>query len=38
MRLEGDGRTDPSHFDPELLDVFRANSDAFREIFDTLAD
>ena len=38
IMLEGDGRTDPSHFDPELLDFFRANSDAFREIFDRLAD
>ncbi len=38
IMLEGDGRTDPSHFDPELLDIFRARTDAFREIFDTLAD
>lgn len=38
IMLEGDGRTDPSHFDPELLDVFRAQSDGFREIFDRLAD
>ncbi len=38
IMLEGDGRTDPSHFDPELLDIFRAKSDGFREIFDTLAD
>ncbi|MEE8350806.1 MAG: HD domain-containing phosphohydrolase [Rhodospirillales bacterium] len=38
IMLEGDNRTDPSHFDPELLTVFKAKSDAFQEIFDTLAD
>ena len=32
---EGDGRTTPDHFDPEVLDIFRKNSDRFREIFDT---
>lgn len=37
IMLEGDGRTDPSHFDPELLDVFKAKSDAFRDIFERLA-
>lgn len=37
IMLEGDGRTDPSHFDPQLLDIFRAKTDAFREIFDRLA-
>jgi putative two-component system response regulator len=29
----GDGRTDPGHFDPEILQIFLANSDRFREIF-----
>lgn len=29
----GDGRTDPGHFDPEVLQIFLANSDRFREIF-----
>jgi len=38
IMLEGDGRTEPSHFDTELLDIFRAKSGGFREIFDTLAD
>jgi len=32
---QGDGRTTPDHFDPEVLDIFRKNSDRFREIFDT---
>lgn len=36
--LQGDGRTDPSHFDPELLDIFRAKSDDFAAIFERLAD
>ena len=31
---QGDGRTTPDHFDPEVLDIFRKNSDRFREIFD----
>ena len=30
----GDGRTTPSHFDPAILDIFRANSGRFREIFE----
>jgi putative two-component system response regulator len=32
---EGDGRTTPDHFDPEVFAIFRENSDRFREIFDT---
>lgn len=32
---DGDGRTTPDHFDPEILEIFRAMSDRFREIFDT---
>lgn len=30
----GDDRTTPGHFDPQILEVFRANSERFREIFD----
>lgn len=36
--LEGDGRTDPSHFDPELLELFAANAADFAKIFTELAD
>jgi len=32
---EGDGRTTPDHFDPDILDIFRANTEKFREIYDT---
>jgi len=32
--LEGDGRTDPNHFDPEVLEVFRKSGDSFGQIFD----
>ena len=32
---EGDGRTTPDHFDPDILDIFRANTDRFREIYET---
>jgi cyclic di-GMP phosphodiesterase len=31
---EGDGRTTPDHFDPQILEIFRENTDVFREIFD----
>jgi len=31
--LEGDGRTDPAHFDPGVLDAFRSKRDEFNEIF-----
>lgn len=38
IMLDGDGRTDPSHFDPELLDVFRDKTDEFAGIFSRLVD
>jgi putative two-component system response regulator len=31
---KGDDRTRPEHFDPAVLDIFRANSGTFREIYD----
>ena len=36
--LNGDGRTMPDHFDPQLLEVFRQSHDAFAAIWDELAD
>jgi len=36
--LDGDGRTDPSHFDPELLNILRKVGDKFDEIYLKLAD
>lgn len=38
IMLEGDGRTDPSHFDPKLLEIFRRKAAAFAEIFRSLAE
>lgn len=38
IMLDGDGRTDPSHFDPELLEIFRLKSDDFAAIFERLSD
>ncbi len=38
IMLDGDGRTDPSHFDPQVMEVFRVRTDAFAAIFDRLAD
>jgi len=32
--LEGDGRTDPAHFDPDILDVFKRKEDLFGQIYD----
>lgn len=34
----GDDRTTPDHFDPNVLEVFRRNSETFREIFETHQD
>lgn len=36
--LEGDGRTSPSHFDPELLQIFRENDGLIANIFATIQD
>jgi cyclic di-GMP phosphodiesterase len=36
--LDGDGRTEPQHFDPKVLQAFARISDAFAEIFDTHQD
>ncbi len=36
--LNGDGRTLPQHFDPELLDAFRHLQGKYRQIYDTRAD
>ena len=38
IMLDGDGRTDPSHFDPELLNILRKMADKFDEIYSKLAD
>lgn len=38
IMLDGDGRTAPEHFDPQLLDIFTNRADTFAEIFDRLAD
>ncbi len=35
---EGDGRTMPSHFAPDILDIFRELAPAFKDIFDENQD
>ena len=36
--LEGDDRTDPAHFDPEVLEAFRQATADFAAIFDSMQD
>ena len=38
IMLDGDGRTDPSHFDPELINILRKMADKFDAIYLRLAD
>jgi putative two-component system response regulator len=35
---EGDGRTMPGHFDPEILDIFKKIEPVFKQIFDSHQD
>jgi putative two-component system response regulator len=35
---DGDGRTMPSHFDPDVLNAFDGNAKQFKEVFKSLAD
>ena len=36
--LEGDGRTIPQHFDPQLLELFDKHQHEFKEIYELLKD
>ena len=36
--LEGDGRTDPKHFRPDVLEAFKNANGAMNHIFETMAD
>lgn len=36
--LKGDGRTMPSHFDPQILMIFEKNSEVFNDIYNTHQD
>jgi len=36
--ISGDGRTNPSHFDPAVLATFTATTERFREIFEENRD
>jgi putative two-component system response regulator len=38
IMFEGDGRTEPSHFDPELINILRRVAGQFDEIYLKLAD
>ncbi|HQQ64244.1 MAG TPA: response regulator [Pseudomonadales bacterium] len=35
--VRGDGRTEPQHFDPVVLEAFTRNHEVFRDIFDSFA-
>jgi putative two-component system response regulator len=35
IMLRGDGRTQPAHFDPAIVQAFEANHSLFRDIFET---
>lgn len=36
--IEGDGKTFPSHFDPEVLKIFKENHSKFDEIYESMQD
>jgi putative two-component system response regulator len=36
--LQGDGRTRPEHFDPQLLAIFESEQGLFRRVFESLQD
>jgi len=36
--LEGDGRTDPKHVRPDVLDAFERANQAMNHIFETMKD
>jgi putative two-component system response regulator len=38
IMLEGDGRTDPSHFDPDLLNILRKMASKFDQIYSRMED
>ncbi|MFT6286047.1 MAG: putative two-component system response regulator [Alcanivorax sp.] len=38
IMLDGDGRTDPSHFDPDLINILRKMASKFDQIYSRLAD
>jgi putative two-component system response regulator len=38
IMLDGDGRTDPSHFDPELIKILRKIANKFDEVYLKLVD
>ena len=36
--LEGDDRTQPDHFDPEILSIFKENEGEFEEIYEEIGE